>query len=342
MLRYLGFSGLVSAVAVVAVLVTLGWGAAVTVAVLAAIEIAFSFDNAVINAKVLERLSSLWQQLFLTLGMVIAILGMRLVFPILIVMVTAHLPWGQVVHEALRHPEAYSRHLDEAHTAIAAFGGGFLLTLALYFLSDNDRDVMWLEHLERPLQRYGGTVWLPPLISIIVVGLIALTIGGGHGGEVLRSGLVGAVAYTALKLLVDWLDRLSPREQQVYGGWSAFLAFMYLELLDASFSFDGVLGAFAITNSVVLIAIGLGVGALWVRSLTVAMVRRRTLRIYRYLEHGAHYAILVLAAALLLSLFFNVPEAVTGIVGLGIIGASLIASRQALSSRQAATGGKRD
>lgn len=342
MLRYLGLTGLLSVATVLAVLVTLGWGAATAVAVLAAIEIAFSFDNAVINAKVLERLSSLWQQLFLTVGMVIAILGMRLIFPILIVAVTAHLPWGQVVHEALHHPEAYSRHLDEAHTTIAAFGGGFLLTLALYFLFDNSRDVMWLERIERPLRRSGGKIWLPPLISIIVVGLIALTVGSGNGGEVLRTGLVGVVAYTALKLLIDWLDTLSPREQQVYGGWSAFLAFMYLELLDASFSFDGVLGAFAITNNIVLIAIGLGVGALWVRSLTVAMVRRRTLRIYRYLEHGAHYAILALAAALLASLFFNVPEAVTGIVGLGIIGASLIASRQALIARYSDNRERRD
>jgi hypothetical protein len=109
-----------------------------------------------------------------------------------------------------------------------------------------------------------------------------------------------------------------------------------LQLLDASFSFDGVLGAFAITDKVLLIALGLGVGAIWVRSITVFLVRKGTLGDYVYLEHGAHYAILVLAAALLISIFVEVPDAITGIVGLGVIGASYISSREALKSKKKA------
>jgi hypothetical protein len=111
---------------------------------------------------------------------------------------------------------------------------------------------------------------------------------------------------------------------------------MYLQLLDASFSFDGVLGAFAITNKVLLIVLGLSVGAFWVRSLTVYMVRKGTLARYKYIEHGAHYAILVLAVALLASLFFEVPDAVTGVSGLGVIVASFISSREALHAKKAA------
>src|SRR5690606_21345166 len=102
----------------------------------------------------------------------------------------------------------------------------------------------------------------------------------------------------------------------------------------ASFSFDGVLGAFAVTKDVVLIAIGLGVGALWVRSLTVFMVRRGTLDSYKYIEHGAHYTITVLSAVLILSIFINVPEVIAGLAGLGIIGSSIIASRQALAAKR--------
>ncbi|MGC1176896.1 MAG: DUF475 domain-containing protein, partial [Candidatus Saccharimonadales bacterium] len=94
--------------------------------------------------------------------------------------------------------------------------------------------------------------------------------------------------------------------------------------------FDGVLGAFAITDKVLLIALGLGVGAVWVRSMTVFLVRRQTLATYKFLEHGAHYAILVLAVALLGSIFLDVPNAITGIVGLGVIASSFVASRQAL------------
>jgi len=331
-LRYFGFSSLITVAAVLIAFITLGSGAALATLVLIAIEIAFSFDNAVINAKVLERLPRIWQHVFLTAGIVVAIFGMRLVFPILVVMMTAHLPWSQVINEALRQPDVYSSHLAAAQNTIAAFGGGFLLTLALYFMFDDAREVLWIDRLERPLQRIGGSIWLPPLVAAIIVGLAA-HFAVDQGGS-LRAGLIGVAGYAAIKLFVDGLGKLEPSGQRVYIGWAAALAFIYLELLDASFSFDSVLGAFAITNKVLLIALGLGVGAVWVRSLTVFMVRRGTLKVYRYLEHGAHYAILVLAAALLGSLFMYVPDAVTGIVGLGFIVASFMASVQYLRARQ--------
>jgi hypothetical protein len=333
MLRYFGFSGLVTVLAVLVAFVTLGPAAALTTMVLIAIEIAFSFDNAVVNAKVLERLSELWQQLFLTVGMVVAIVGMRFVFPILIVMVTAHLPWNQVINDALHHPDVYGHHLAAAHAAIAAFGGGFLLTLALYFLFDDEREVLWLARLERPLQRLGGSIWLPPLLAAIILGLVA-GLSPHQGGAVLRAGTPGIESYVVIKFIIDRLGKLSPSAQKIYVGWSAFLAFMYLQLLDASFSFDGVLGAFAITDKVLLIALGLGVGAIWARSLTVFMVRRGTLSTYQYLEHGAHYAILVLAVALLASILVTVPDFVSGVAGLGVIGASFMASRQALHAKR--------
>jgi hypothetical protein len=333
-LHYFGISGLITLAAVLAVLVTLGPAAALTTIVLVAIEIAFSFDNAIINAKVLERLSKVWQQLFLTLGMIVAIVGMRLVFPILIVMVTAHLPWSQVINDALHHPTVYAHHLASAHSAIAAFGGGFLLTLAAYFLFDDTREVLWLEHLERPLQRIGGSIWLPPLLAAIITGLVGL-FAGNQSAEVLRAGLTGVIIYVLINLFIDSLGRIAGAGKHQYTGWAALLAFIYLQVLDASFSFDGVLGAFAITNKVVLIAIGLGVGALWVRSLTVFMVRRGTLKAYQYLEHGAHYAILVLSVALLASIFFAVPDGVAGVTGLGVILASFVASRQVIQANRA-------
>jgi hypothetical protein len=334
MLRYFGFSGFITVAAVLVALFALGPGAAAATLVLIAIEVAFSIDNAVINAKVLERLSAFWQHLFLTVGMLIAIVGMRFVFPILIVMVTAHLPWATVIGDALHHPAVYGRHLQEAHAAIAAFGGSFLLTLALYFLFDDARQVHWLKTFERTLQKVGGTIWLPPLLVAITVSLAARFV-PDHGDTILRAGLIGVASYTAIKLFIDSLGRLTPSGQKTYSGWPAFLAFMYLQLLDAAFSFDGVLGAFAITNKVLLIVLGLSVGAFWVRSLTVYMVRKGTLNDYKYLEHGAHYAILVLAVALLSSLFFDVPDVITGVSGLGVILASFLSSREALHTKNA-------
>lgn len=337
MLRFFGFSGLITVVAILAALFVLGPSAAVTTVILIAIEIAFSFDNAIINAKVLERLSHFWQQLFLTLGMVIAILGMRLIFPIVIVMVTAGLSWSEVINDALHHPEVYSAHLLEAHAAIAAFGGSFLLTLTLYFLFDDFREELWLERIERPLQKVKSGIWLPPLLVVLVIGLVSLFV-GNESTTVLQAGLIGVGSYVGIKLFIDGLGKLAGEDgssRAMYTGWAAFGAFMYLQVLDASFSFDGVIGAFAITDKVLLIALGLGVGAIWVRSLTVFLVRKGTLKSYIYLEHGAHYAILALSVALFGSLFIDVPDAATGIAGLGIIGASFQASREALRAKEA-------
>jgi len=333
MLRNFGFSGLLTLTAIIFAWLTLGFGAALTTLVLIAIEVAFSFDNAIINAKVLAKLSRVWQQLFLTIGMVIAVFGIRFVFPISIVMVTAGLSWSQVLDEALHHPAVYGEHLAHAHAAIASFGGAFLLTLTLYFLLDDERKELWLKQLERLLQRLGGTSWLPPLLTIVLVGCLA-ALAGDEAGTVVKAGVAGAVSYAAIKLFIDALGRLSGTSSKLYTGWGAFGAFFYLQLLDASFSFDGVLGAFAITDKVLLIALGLGVGAWWVRSLTVYLVRHGTLNSYKYLEHGAHYAILILAVALLSSIFYEIPDAVTGATGLGVIWASYMASRQALRDKK--------
>ena len=93
-------------------------------------------------------------------------------------------------------------------------------------------------------------------------------------------------------------------------------------MLDATFSFDGVIGAFAVSKDIIVIAVGLGLGALYIRTLTVYLVRQGTLAKYRYLEHGAHYAIGVLAVLLFISAEVHVPEVITGTIGaLLILGA---------------------
>jgi hypothetical protein len=204
------------------------------------------------------------------------------------------------------------------------------MTLEAYFLFDDARQVVWLERLERPLQKIGGTIWLPPILVEAVVVLVAL-FSSEHSSEILQAGFIGVGAYFLIKIFVDGLSKLSSgsNDAQKYTGWSAFMAFIYLQILDASFSFDGVLGAFAITNNIVIIVLGLGVGAIWVRSLTVYMVRHGLLQEYRYLEHGAHYAILSLAIAFFVSIFVDVPDVITGLVGIGIIIASFLSSREA-------------
>lgn len=310
-----------------------GAGAGVVTLILAAIELAFSFDNAVINAKVLTRLSPFWRTLFLSVGIVIAIFGVRALLPLVIVGLTAHLPLGQVADLALNHPLLYAAELTKAHTAITAFGGAFLLMLALHFFLA-DRDVQWWQTVEAPLARFEYW-WLPLVITTIIVGLLALVPGNLDRGAAFAAGIAGILTYSVINggiaLLNMRFAKGKPTMHQV--GWAAFATFIYLEVLDASLSFDGVIGAFAITNSVILIAIGLGIGAVWVRSLTVYMVRNETLKAYKYLEHGAHYAIFVLAVAMLLAVIVDVPDIITGVLCLGLIAAAAITSRQAITEK---------
>lgn len=332
-LRIFAFSVTVTVASLVAITIGLGPAALLVALILIAVELAFSFDNAIINAKVLAHLSPFWQKLFLTVGILIAIFGMRVVFPIVIVMLTADLSWGRVVDLALNHPKEYAEQLDKAHPSISAFGGGFLLMLALHFFMDDNRDTHWFSKIEKPLAKFARW-WLPAVISVLTIVILALLPFNHHPRETITSGFIGIGVFLAMHIFIEWVGKIAGKKVNaespgVRTGFAAFLTFMYLEVLDASFSFDGVIGAFAITNDVVLIAAGLGIGAIWVRSLTVYMVRKGTLNTYKYLEHGAHYAVFVLAAAMLLSLIIHIPEVITGLLGIGLIIASIVASVRA-------------
>lgn len=294
-------------------------GAAVSV-VLIGIEVAFSFDNAVVNAKIIGELPPFWRRLFLTFGMAIAVLGMRVVFPILLVMLTTHQSWGRVVHLALHLPQQYAAALNLAHPMIAAFGGTFLLMLALQFFFGGQRDVLWLGRVERPLRRIS---W-PGSPMLATFGLLAFAVllpANAHSRQMLLAGSLGVLAYVVIHVAMRALGRRS-------GSRSALSTFVYLEMLDASFSLDGVLGAFAVTNKLLLITIGLGVGAVWVRSLTIFMAERDVLRRYIYLEHGAHYTIAVLGVLLLASVIWDVPDVIAGLAGIGLIGSAAVSSRR--------------
>ncbi|WP_226029673.1 DUF475 domain-containing protein [Streptomyces hyderabadensis] len=332
-----------------------GWTALGIVAILSVLEVSLSFDNAVINAGILKKMSAFWQKIFLTVGIVIAVFGMRLVFPVVIVAVSARLsPWS-AVHLALTDKDRYQELVTDAHPSIAAFGGMFLMMIFLDFVFE-DREIKWLGWLERPLARLGRIDMLSVCIALIVLLISATTFGAHahqHGGThadkaetVLLAGIGGLITYLVVgglsgffeQRLEDEEEREQEAEQDArrtggasgsavkLAGKAAFFMFLYLEVLDASFSFDGVIGAFAITNDIVLMALGLGIGAMYVRSLTVYLVRQGTLDDYVYLEHGAHYAIGALSLILLVTIEYEINEIVTGLVGVVLIGASFWSS----------------
>lgn len=326
------------------------------VAILIVLEISLSFDNAVINATILERMNGYWQRMFLTVGMLIAVFGMRLLFPLLIVGLSANLGPVEALKLAMDggpvdEPGTYAYLLHEAHPSIAAFGSMFLGMLFLDFIFE-DRDVRWLSWLEVPLAKVGKLDQLSVVVALAGLILTAELV-GDDAATVMVAGAVGMLTYLLVNGLGDLFDaeglegdhdglpgihgdadqvvdvvrqRSGPSETVKVGGRAAFFLFLYLEVIDASFSFDGVIGAFAITQNIFVIAVGLGVGAFYIRSLTVYLVRKGTLDDYVYLEHGAHWAIGALAVILLVSIEHEVPEPVTGLIGVGFIGAAFISS----------------
>ncbi len=320
-----------------------GWQALFLCVVLAALEVSLSFDNAVINATVLRRMSDFWQKMFLTIGILIAVFGMRLLFPLLIVGVVAHLNPVEALQLAMEKgdphtPGTYGYILAEAHPQIAAFGGMFLLMLFLNFIF-TDRKIKWLRWFEEPLAKVGRLNQVGIVVALTLL-VVAAEFWAKDPNIVLVSGILGVLTYIVVnglgalfehgleeKLAAEDKAHKGPSKLVKATGKAGFFLFLYLEVLDASFSFDGVIGAFAITSDPIVIALGLGlIGAMFVRSITIYLVKKGSLNEYVYLEHGAHWAIGALAVILLVSVGFHVNEIITGTIGIIFISAALVSS----------------
>jgi hypothetical protein len=297
-------------------------------AVLGVLEVSLSFDNAVVNATVLRHWNAFWRKLFLTVGILVAVFGMRLLVPLVIVAAATGLGLVDVWHMAINTPAEYARHLGDHHAEVSAFGGAFLLLVFLNFLFNDDKELHWLGWVEQKVGQY-GTEGLAVLLALGAVFFCMTLVPEARKLAVLIAGMVGVLVYIG----VDWVSGLLESEEPgADPGLGKLVSqgsiggFLYLEVLDASFSFDGVIGAFAITNDVVIIMLGLAIGAMFVRSLTVYLVHRGTLDEFIYLEHGAHYAIGILALIMFASVEYEIPEWFTGLSGVAFIVVSLWSS----------------
>lgn len=326
LLSNFGSSLAFGALAVVAGFFIGGLPAAATVLFLTVLETSLSFDNAVVNAGVLRDWDAAWRHRFLTWGILVAVFGMRLIFPVLIVAVTAGIGPVAAVELAVASPAEYARALVAAQHQIAAFGGAFLLMVFLKFFVARHKTEHWLGLLERPLTRLGKMEAIEAALALVAVLLVSRWLDDPQRGEFVVAGAWGVIAYIIAKGAAALLGGDEMNHQAVPQGVAGFL---YLELLDASFSFDGVVGAFAMTNNLLVIALGLGAGAMFVRSFTLFLVDRGALENYRYLEHGAFWAIGALAAIMLTGVKWHIPEAVTGLVGAVLIVAAIFSSIRA-------------
>lgn len=339
---------IVSVIALIVGFLYGGWPALFTVFLLGIMEISLSADNAVVSARIVEKLSKKWQTIFLTVGIFVAVFAVRFGAPILIVSSVTGLSANDALSLALEKGSieqegTYAYIMHHEHPSIAAFGGLFLLMIALNFLFE-EKEHYWLSWIEKPLAKVGNIDGSPIIVALsVLVGILALT----QDLKVVAAGVAGLLTYLVINAVGAYFESREEAAaehdeelaQKIEGdgtvkaaiigltGKAAFFSFLYLEVLDSSFSLDGVVAAFSVTSDPILIGLGLGfVGALFVRSTTIYLVNKGTLDDYVYLDHGAHWAIGSLAALLFVSMVTPIPELVTGTLSVAILICSLVSS----------------
>lgn len=292
--------------------------------VLSILEISLSFDNAVVNASVLKEMDEVWQRRFLTWGIAFAVFGMRIVFPLAIVAIAADIGPIEAARLSLNNPVEYERLVSGAQIGIAGFGGAFLAMVGLKFFFDSEKQIHWIRWVEAQLTKFAALPAAEIALLLLALWGISALLPAADALTFLVAGLLGLVTFIAVEGLNTILE-LHEEKQRLVGAAvrSGLGGFLYLNVLDASFSFDGVIGAFALSNNMVIIALGLSIGAMFVRSMTIHLVRQGTLAQYRFLEHGAFWAIIALGAIMLASARFHIPETITGVIGAVLIGLSL-------------------
>lgn len=311
-----------------------GWASTGTVAgttqilwiilVLSILEISLSFDNAVVNAAVLKEMDEVWQQRFLLWGIAFAVFGMRIVFPLAIVAIAAGLGPVEAVRLSLTNPAEYERIVSSANVGIAGFGGAFLAMVGLKFFFDADKDVHWIGVIERKLAAVSAVKAIEIGVLLLVLWGISNLLETADALTFLVAGILGIVTFISVEAINTALE-MHEHRRKIAGAAvrSGLGGFLYLNVLDASFSFDGVIGAFALSNNMVVIALGLSIGAIFVRSMTVHLVKKGTLAEYAFLEHGAFWAIIALGGIMLFGAVAHVPEVITGMIGAVLIALSL-------------------
>lgn len=299
--------------------------------ILSLLEVSISFDNAVVNATVLKDMTPIWQKRFLTWGMLIAVFGMRFVFPLAIVSFAAHLNPFEALNLAVLKPQEYAQIMLSVEHEVAAFGGAFLFLVAFKYFFDSEKEVHWIKRIEEPLSKLGKLESIEITLVLVILVIFSQLVEPEHALSIIFAGILGIISFEAVEILGHYLAVPDSGVKDLHK--ASLSMFLYLQVLDSSFSFDGVIGAFAITNNLFIITIGLSIGAMFVRSLTIMMVEKGALDAFKYLEHGAFYAVGSLAFIMFLNTIIHIPEVISGVIGICLIGLSIWASyREAAKS----------
>ena len=284
-----------------------------TIIGLSLFETISSVDNAIINAEVLDTMGKKARKWFLSWGLIIAVFVVRGVLPWAIV-------WGfnpslgpwQAFMSTLSGSSAVKASIEKSAPMLLVAGGIFLIFLFLNWLFLEDKK-FGLPRTEKFFMTKG--VWFYAVVSVLLAVISYLAI--KHNSMMAFGAIIGS---TLFFITHGFKQSAEEEEKKLKSSVKSDLSkLLFLEIIDATFSVDGVLGAFAFTLSVPLILIGNGLGAVMVRQLTVGNIER--IKKYVYLKNGAMYSILVLGIIMILHSFgYNIPEYVSPVVTILLIG----------------------
>jgi len=299
------------------------FSAILTVLGLTLFEIITSLDNAVINSDVLRTMSPRAKRWFMIWGLLVAVFLVRGLLPLLIVWASnpALGPAGAFMFSFNENP-IILRAVEETEPIILIAGGVFLIFLFFHWLFMEEKS--YGLRAERFIQRHG--LWFYTVVSIILA--IVAWFGIQRSPLLAFGAVIGSTAYF---IIHGFRQNAEAREKELIGSTelSDLSKITYLEVIDAAFSVDGVLGAFAFTLSVPLIIIGNGLGAIAVRELTLRNID--AVKNYRYLKNGAMYSILFLGLIMIANSFgMNIPEWLSPIITFTVIGIFLWKSKTTL------------
>ena len=263
----------------------------IIVGALCILEISLSFDNAIVNATVIQKMNPIWKKRFLFWGMLIAVFGMRFLLPLVIAALAGDSNLFVAFRLAIQDPAHFSELMQQSHQAVNWFGGTFLLLVALHFFLDHKKKIHFIPGFETFLHRLAKIRFVKYLILMVVLAVLYFQLAEAEKSLFLKFSFYGLGTYIAVHAVSEYLGNENAR--WVKGLSAGFGLFIYLEVLDASLSFDGVVGAFAMTRQLYEMIIGLSVGAFFVRGLTVYLVDQQKLKQFKFLEHGAFYSLLV-------------------------------------------------
>lgn len=277
-------------------------------------EIVSSLDNAVVNADVLSTMSAKWRKWFLVWGIFFGVFLVRGTLPWLIVWVANPSigPWGALMASFSNDPRI-AESLEASSPILLVGGGLFLIFLFFHWLFLEPKNFGLT--IEKHISRQGA--WFYAIVSVILAVVVWLCI--KKNPMMAFSASIGASAFFITHGFKEHAARVEVEMKDSQSHMSDISKLIYLEILDATFSIDGVIGAFAFTMSVPLIILGNGLGAVVVRELTIRGVDR--IRHFPYLKNGAMYSIFFLGIVMLLDSFgVHVPHFVAPVTTFAVIG----------------------